>query len=58
MKEIVDNLRNHADYKKRMIGTTAPTYWLKNHSQKEWDKSQKEIIKNLYKAARILEATL
>lgn len=58
MRDIINNLRNDAACKKRMIGTTAPTSWLENNTQKDWDKKQKEIIKTLYKAARILESTL
>jgi len=58
MKEIIDNLRNEVGHKKRMIGTTAPTRWLEHNTQKMWDKKEKEQVKMLYKAARILEATL
>jgi hypothetical protein len=58
MKDIIDNLRNDADYRKTMIGTTAPSQWLENNTQKDWDDREKQIIKDLYKAARILEATL
>jgi hypothetical protein len=58
MKDIIDNLRNDADHRKTMIGTTAPSQWLESNTQKEWDAREKQIIKDLYKAARILEATL
>jgi hypothetical protein len=58
MKDIIDNLRNDADHRKTMIGTTAPSRWLENNTQKEWDIREKQIIKDLYKAARILETTL
>jgi hypothetical protein len=58
MKDIIDNLRNDADHRKTMIGTTALSEWLENNTQKEWDDRERQIIKDLYKAARILEATL
>jgi len=58
MEDIISNLRRDADHIKRMLGTTAPTNWLENNTQKMWDKRQKEISKQLYRAARILEATL
>ena len=58
MREIINSLKNDADHKERMIGTTAPTQWLKNKTQEDWDKTQKYKIKQLRRAARILKATL
>lgn len=58
MKEIVEQLRDQAYHIKHMIGTTAPSGWLEHHTQKEWDKKERERMKMLFKAARILEATL
>jgi len=58
MREIINDLKNEADHKEGMIGTTAPTQWLENKTQEEWDKNQQYKIKQLRRAARILEATL
>lgn len=58
MREIINNLKNDADHKERMIGTTAPTQWLEKRTQEDWDKKEQYKIKQLRRAARILEATL
>jgi len=58
MREIINNLKSDADHKERMIGTTAPTQWLEMKTQQQWDENQQYKIKQLRRAARILEATL
>jgi len=58
MREIINKLKREVEHKERMLGTTAPTQWLRKKTQKEWDKSQQYKIKQLRKAIRILESTL
>ena len=58
MQQVIDKLRSEADFTTRMIGVTAPTQWLANFTQEEWEKKEKEKAEMLYKAAKILEATL
>ena len=56
MKKVINLLRDEAYIVKYHIGLT-PTTDFKG-TQKDWDKEHRELSKMLFKAARILEATL
>lgn len=55
MEEIIDSLQKELAHKKRMIGTTAYSWWFDlGLTQEEWDRKEIQRCKNLENAIEIL----
>lgn len=56
MRWIIKNLEHESNYKTRMLGTTPPTHW--KGTQETWDLKEKNMIKDLKTAIKILKKQL